>query len=420
MKKLTSFLLLLSFFSCNKLIEYFPQPDPKPTPVLPVFNHNFGGQEYDAANAIAATPDSGYLIVGTTQSNDFDFSGNPNYPFSAPILIKLNKSGATEWIKMIAGADEFTAVAASPGGGYMLAGKTINKGIDALVVKINEAGTVLWQKTLGGSAQDVASAIVATPDGGCVMAGSTRSNDINGKQGDESAWVVRLNNNGNIVWQTVFGGTNDEDRDWAKALTVAPDGGYVLAGGSFRAATADQERAFHVLIAKLDNSGNLVWRQALALQAGANAIIASNDGGFMLAGYIASDDNTSLDVLLMKVTGGGVLQWQKLFGGSYEDIGTDITKGALGGYLVAASTESDDGDVTATHGKIDAWFIKVDNQGKMEWQHTRGGSQLDVPQAVIGRPDGSFVAAGHTSSTDGDLKGSYGETDAWVLTIKKQ
>jgi hypothetical protein len=62
------------------------------------------------------------------------------------------------------------------------------------IVKIDEAGTVLWQKTLGGSAQDVASAIVATPDGGCVMAGSTRSNDINGKQGDESAWVVKLDN----------------------------------------------------------------------------------------------------------------------------------------------------------------------------------------------------------------------------------
>jgi hypothetical protein len=252
------------------------------------------------------------------------------------------------------------------------------------------------------------------------MAGSTRSNDINGKQGDESAWVVKLDNNGNIVWQTVFGGTADEDRDWSKALTIAPDGGYVLAGGSFRAATADQERAFHVLIAKLDNSGNLVWRQALASQAGANAIAASNDGGFMLAGYIASGDTTSLDVLLMKVTGAGVLQWHKQFGGSYEDIGTGIAKGATGGYLIAASTDSDDGDVTATHGKTDAWFIKVDNAGDKEWQQTSGGSRLDVPQAVIGRPDGSFVAAGHTSSADGDLKGNYGETDAWVLTVKKK
>jgi hypothetical protein len=62
-------------------------------------------------------------------------SGNPNYPFSAPVLIKLNKSGATEWIKMIEGSNTFTAVAASPGGGYVLAGKTISKGIDALDCK---------------------------------------------------------------------------------------------------------------------------------------------------------------------------------------------------------------------------------------------------------------------------------------------
>jgi hypothetical protein len=72
MKKWTSLILLLSFISCNKIIDYFPHPDPKPQPALPVFNRVIGGQEYDEASALTATPDSGYLLAGSTQSNDFD------------------------------------------------------------------------------------------------------------------------------------------------------------------------------------------------------------------------------------------------------------------------------------------------------------------------------------------------------------
>ena len=72
MKKWTSLILLLTFFSCNKIIDFFPKPDPDPKPPLPSFNHVFGGQEYDYGNAITATQDSGYLFAGSTQSSDFD------------------------------------------------------------------------------------------------------------------------------------------------------------------------------------------------------------------------------------------------------------------------------------------------------------------------------------------------------------
>jgi hypothetical protein len=426
MKKWTSLILLLTFFSCNKIIDFFPKPDPDPKPPLPSFNRVFGGQEYDYGNAITETPDSGYLFAGSTQSNDFDASGNPNYPFPSGWIVKLNKSGAKEWHKTIAGtrSDHINAIAPSPNGGYILAGNTYNINRDAWIVKIDELGEVIWQKMLGGSAEDDASAVVATTDGGCVMAGFTRSNDgdVSGRQGQESAWVVRLDGSGNIKWQKLLDGTAAFDRDRALSITASADGDYTIAGYSYRGANSEGANGnMNALAARLDKDGNLLWRQSMG-GAGfeqAHAITKSTGGGFVLTG-ISSNPDTGPDVLVIKLNSDGTPAWQKTYGGPWEEKGYAVTRGAAGGYLIAASTNGDGGDVSGWIGDEDVWLLKIDEAGNKKWQKVLGGTRSEGPHiGLLSRSDGSYVLAATTESNDVDVPGTNGESDAWVRTVNE-
>jgi hypothetical protein len=420
-------MLLLTFFSCNKIIDFFPKPGPGPKPPLPAFNHAFGGQEYDLVYAFAATPDSGYLLAGSTQSNDFDASGNPNYPNYSGWIVKLNKSGAKEWHKTIAGkgSDQFNAVAATTGG-YILAGNAYNKNRDAWIVKIDEMGEVIWHKMLGGSAEDDATALMATTDGGCVMAGFTRSNDgdVSGRQGEESAWIVKLDGSGNIKWQKLLGGTEEFDRDRALSITASSDGGYTIAGYKYRGANSEGVNGnMNALAARFDKDGHLLWQQSIGGDGfeQAHAIIKSKEGGFVLTGTSGNPD-TGPDVLVIKLNSSGIPTWHKTFGGPHEEKGYAVTRGAGGGYLIAASTNGDGGDVSGWIDDEDVWLLKIDESGNKKWQKVLGGTRSEGPQAaLLTRSDGSYVLTATTQSTDVDVPPGFGggESDAWVRTVNE-
>ena len=80
-----------------------------------------------------------------------------------------------------------------------------------------------------GGDDDVAYSVAVTPDGGYIVAGYTESNsgDVSGNHGSIDFWVVKLDGEGNIVWQKCLGGSGD---DYADSVAVMPDGGYIVAG----------------------------------------------------------------------------------------------------------------------------------------------------------------------------------------------
>jgi hypothetical protein len=97
------------------------------------------------------------------------------------------------------------------------------------VIKLDLSGNLLWQKSLGGSAEDIATCIRQTTDGGYVLSGYSSSNDfdVSGNQGVSDYWIVRLDGAGNIIWQKSYGGT-----DWevAHKIEETTDGGFIVAG----------------------------------------------------------------------------------------------------------------------------------------------------------------------------------------------
>ena len=112
-----------------------------------------------------------------------------------------------------------------------------------------------------------------------------------------------------------------------------------------------------------------------------------------------------------------VIQWQKCLGGSNEDRAFSIQLTSDGGYIVAGDTESINGDVSDNHGNRDAWVVKLDNTGNIEWQKCLGGNNNDIARCIIQTSDGGYIATGDTYSNDGDVSGNNGVSDAWVVKL---
>jgi len=425
MVKIMCLYIALLLVSCHKHDDFIPPPS------APQFNNVYNGYN---SFSIARSHDGGYVIAGLT-----------NYDSSTHGLLdawvaKLDKDGTKLWQKTIGGSnyDDANFITTTLDGGYIMAGFSYsndgdasgNHGIgDAWVVKLDGEGRIIWQKSLGGYAGDVAHSVAATRDGGYIIACETGSfsGDVSGNHGVNDGWVVKLDKDGNILWQKALGGS---DFDTFYSIAESPDGGYIAAGDT-RSDDGDVS-GYHGVndgwVVKLDKDGNKLWQKTLG---GANAdgiksIIVTPDGGYMTAGITKSNDGDVSgnhgegDAWIVKLDKDGNILWQKALGGSDWETAYSVASTPDGNYVIAASTRSNDGDVSGFHGGDgdDAWVVKLDKDGNKLWQKVLGGSAADVASSIITALNGGYVIAGDTRSNDGDISGSHRAVGAWVFTLK--
>jgi len=229
-----------------------------------------------------------------------------------------------------------------------------------------------------------------------------------------------------IVWEKCHGGGAD---DAAYSIVKTTDGGYAFAG--FTRSQNDGEVTGHHggedgWVGKLDANGNLQWQKSLggAATDSINCIIQSSDGGFVVAGETHSFDGDVTgyhgggDAWVVKLDASGTIQWQKCLGGALEDVANSIIQSTDGGYVVAGETFSTDGDVSGNHGAGDAWVVKLNSTGTtVLWQRCLGGTSEDWAQSVVQTFDGGFVLAGTTESSNDDMPGNHGSYDVWVIKL---
>ncbi|MBK9462984.1 MAG: SprB repeat-containing protein, partial [Sphingobacteriales bacterium] len=360
---------------------------------------------------------------------------------SNPYISCLQEAQPTiEWQKSLGGSNNDYGYSAkqTPDGGYIVAGTAASTnfnvtgnhgGNDYWVVKLNAAGSIVWQKTYGGADDDDAKDIQLTPDGGYIVAGNTYSTngDITLNNGQNDYWVVKLDSNGNIVWQKTLGG---ESYDYAESITLTNDGGYAIAGYSFSVGgnVTGNHGLFDYWIVKLDSNGNLVWQNALGGTdvEEAYSIRLTTDNGFIVAGSTYSPNSGDVtgnhgtntrDYWIVKLNANGSLVWQKALGGTISDAAYDVQQTTDGGYIVAGYAQSNNGDVTNNHGSLDYWIVKLDSNGNLIWQKALGGSSSDWAYSIAQTTDGGFVVTGYTSSNNGDVSGNNGAFDYSTMKL---
>ena len=168
---------------------------------------------------VVETDDNGFIIVGSSDSSDTDISGNIGaYDFW---VLRISATGDLIWEKSFGGTqiDEARAIVSSDDGNYIIAGDTrsndndvsLNKGgADLWLIKISPEGDLIWEKSIGGSSFDVSRAIVKSQNNGFVISGSSRSSDIDVSEnkGQNDAWILQVDANGNLTWESTVGGSN--------------------------------------------------------------------------------------------------------------------------------------------------------------------------------------------------------------------
>jgi len=399
-----------------------------------------GGSLSDTARSIQQTSDGGYIVAGQAYSNNGDVSGN--HGNQDIWIVKLNDSGTIQWQKCLGGgADDIaTSIQQTLDGGYIVSGHTLsnngdvsgNHGLnDFWIIKLNDLGTIQWQKCLGGSADDIATSIQQTPDGGYIVAGYTLSNngDVSGNHGLNDFWIVKLNNSGTIQWQKCLGGSN-QDLSYIISIQQTSDGGYIVAGetSSNDGDVSGNHGLSDFWIVKLNNSGTIQWQKCLggSNQDSSCSIQQTSDGGYVVTGYASSNNGNvsgnhgGADIWIVKLNDSGAIQWQKCLGGSSAEFPMGIQQTLDGGYIVAGYTMSNNGDVSGNHGNQDIWIVKLNDSGTIQWQKCLGGSADEFARSIQQTMDGGFVVAGHTLSNNGDVSGNHGSIDFWIVKLSAE
>ena len=350
---------------------------------------NYGGTGSETAQAIITTNDSGYAILGYTNSTDGD-----------------------------------------------LLGKTIAVN-DYWLIKLDANGDMQWNKTYGGSKDDRGQSIIQTRDGGYAIVGYAMSSDGDGSnnEGFHDNWILKLNSEGTIEWERSFGfsghdhsydlvQTEDDGFFFVGFLDVVSSGGE---GSSAKGNSITRHGVGEFWGTRLDAAGNLVWRRYFGGSNNdrAHSVVQANDGGFILAGFSESGDSDislakgSYDYWVVKVDAKGELVWEKSFGGTGIEVSYDIAKTDDGAYVITGHTFSNDADISVNHGESDVWLIKIDDDGELIWEQTYGGSGFDTAQSVSLTADGGFLISGNSKSTDLNAAKNAGENDIWVLKTDK-
>lgn len=202
----------------------------------------YGGTNDDTANSIVPTTDGGYVFVGSSKSSNGDLAANKgNWDVC---VIKIDSLGNVIWAKNYGGTNEDIgyAIQLSHDSGYIVSGFTKSNNLDVSgnhsagipdvwLFKLSDTGAVVWQKCLGGTGDDKSYSLILTSDSNYVIAGYTRSNDGDVRNNQlvnfQDFWIVKLDQNANIISQACLGGTSD---DWARSVIESADGSYVVTG----------------------------------------------------------------------------------------------------------------------------------------------------------------------------------------------
>ncbi len=329
----------------------------------------WGGAGSDVADGVAAAPDGSSYVVGITDSFTTDPFGNPSPKI---FVVKFAPDGSLNWQRIWNGATirglGRPDVAVSADGSVYVTGLTADNGNDAVLLKFDANGTLLWERAWGGPESDESLAVATAPDGSVYIAGTATS------FGPSSAglFVVKFDSAGNLVWQRISDGAA------GNAVAVASDGSVYAAGTTPR----NQIGNFDIVVLKITAAGSLVWQRTYSAGEVVDPrgrMAAGSDGSIVMAGAIQAARHQFVDIaaLIIKLSPDGALVFDKQFAGRVGETGDGVAVAADNTIYVAGTTTS------FGAGNQDAFVLHLQPTGKKILDaFTWGGTGFETAAGV--------------------------------------
>jgi len=334
-----------------------------------IFEKTYPGAHSSTGNDVIMTSDGSYLITGSKQSTSANESRDV-------YLLKVDNKGAVLWEKTFGGVgiDFGAALLELPDGGYLIGGGSSSFGDglrDYYLIKTDNLGITVWEKTYDAGSNESCASICLTSDGGYLLIGTTSAN----------IYIIKVDSGGGIVWDRTF-------LDFAGASIIeTADNNFMIAGTKYTIVDGEFER--DAMIMKINSNGIPVWTKTFGIeQSRAKSIIPTSTGGYIAAGYTQVSSSNVRDMFLINIDSNGDTIWIRNYGGDSLDRSESVTQTSDGGFILSGNTDS------FGAGNHDVYLVKVDQGGSFQWQKTFGGTNPDFGETVVLSSEGGFVITG--------------------------
>ena len=433
---------------------------------------NIGGTGYDYITTVNELDDGGYIAGGYFRSSsitigDYTIKNNGSTSYNDGLIVKYNNNNEVEWAKSIGGnsSDEIVAVTETYDNGIVVCGnfesKKINLGnenaidnsgynYNGIIIKYDSKGNLLWTKRLNeNSNENMIKSITETDNGELILTGYVKNNiEINDNltleaQGEKDGLIAKLDENGNIIWAKLVGGTEDEE---LLSITVVNDN-KIIAGGYFsnqiviNGNNIVSQGKTDGLILEFDSKGEIIWKDIIGGSGEDRVLSLSKDlnDGYIVGGYFSDsinlnnglkiDSNGNKDALLIKYKQNNEIEWERNFGGNQSEVINSVSVMSDGGYIAVGEFSAGiiypgSGITIPNKGSYDGIIIKYNNKGKVEWAKGIGGNQSENVNSIIEQIDGSIIVGGIFKSKHIDLGNNMnleninGDEKGFLLRIK--
>jgi hypothetical protein len=325
---------------------------------------------------------SGYSVEQTTDGGFIMIGSGVNYE-NCVYMIKTDSHGDTLWTKHhnINTRELFCSGQQTADGGYIITGSTRPTDsyyTDVFLLKTDNNGDTVWSKEYGGNKDEIGFFVQQTSEGGYIITGWSNSFSSTNK-----VYLIKTDSNGETMWTKTYG---DDAENVGRSVQQTNDGGYFITGTTY----IEGSGIGWVNLIRTDSIGDVLWTATYDDddedfgQSGQQ----TNDGGFIVTGSTEKLYNNMWDVLLMKISANGDIDWVKNYGDdNYEETGGCVQQTTDGGYIIAGSKKT-------YNNSNDVYLIKTDINGDILWTRTYGGEYSDGGRCVQQTTDGGYIITG--------------------------
>ncbi len=360
------------------------------------------------------------------------------------MLIKFNAAASVEWYRTYGGSkdDRGHSLVQLADGGFALLGYSMSQDGDASinqgqhdnwVIRVDEMGQIVWEKSFGFAGHDHAYNIIATQDGGLLFNGFLDVSSSGGqgssfqKQGSSARhgvgefWVHKISVDGDLLWRQYFGGTNN-DRSYDAIETAK--GEFIVVGTSESEDVdiSQPKGGYDIWVIKLDKNGRLIWERSYGGEQYdvANAVVLDQQDNIYILGNSFSEDQNvsspsgSSDFWLLNISQAGNLLSEHSYGGTAFDLGRDLAFDKNENLWIVGYSQSNDIDFSSNAGDNDIALLQLDKNHFPKQHFSLGGSGQDIAHALLPFANEQIIVVGSTESRDNPFENNRGDKDIFI------